>query len=167
MNLGGGLTGMSGAGKTTAGRILANIRGARFVDTDDIIQNQSGSKLNELVLKDERAFLKTEEKILLSVDLSDNPVVATGGSAIYSPRAMKYFRDSAHVIFLDVPLPILVKRVRPDGRGIVGLGRKTYAELAKERRILYELFSDFTLRIEKDTPEETAKAIADILGTLK
>ncbi len=164
MDLGVVLIGMSGAGKTTAGRVLANTYGVRFVDTDEIIQTQSGSSLEELVLKDEKAFLRTEEKTLLSLGLNDNPVVATGGSAIYSPKAMKYLRNNAYVVFLDVPLPILTKRVKPEGRGIVGLGRKTYAELAKERHVLYQLFSDFTLRVEEGTPEETAKAIARVFS---
>ena len=163
MNLGIVLVGMSGAGKTTVGQILADMCDARFVDTDKLIERESGSKLQDLVTKDERAFLKTEERVLLSVNLSDNPVVATGGSAVYSPKAMRYFRGNAYVIFLEVPLPVLIKRVEPEGRGIVGLGKKTYAELAREREVLYRISSDFTLKVQGGTPEETARTITRLL----
>ena len=88
------LIGMPGAGKSTLGVLLAKAMGKLFVDTDIIIQQKTKKLLQDIIDNDGTdEFLKLEEEILLTVD-EENTVIATGGSAVYSEKAMEHFRKS-------------------------------------------------------------------------
>ena len=58
------LIGMPGSGKSTVGVVLAKVLGYHFVDSDLVIQEQTGKLLHELITEygDER-FLKIENKV--------------------------------------------------------------------------------------------------------
>ena len=96
------LIGMPGAGKSTLGVLLAKAMGKLFVDTDIIIQQKTKRLLQDIIDNDGTdAFLKLEEEILLSVD-EKNTVIATGGSAIYSEKAMEHFRKNGKIVYLTL-----------------------------------------------------------------
>ena len=75
------LIGMPGSGKSTVGVLLAKAAGMRFSDTDLLIQQETGKKLQEIIDGGGlEFFLKTEENVIAAADF-ENSVVATGGSA--------------------------------------------------------------------------------------
>ena len=75
------LIGMPGAGKSTLGVLLAKLMGYMFVDTDILLQQKHGALLGRILRRNgNRAFLKLEEEMFLSLEL-DGAVIATGGSA--------------------------------------------------------------------------------------
>lgn len=79
------LIGMSGAGKSTLGVLLAKALGMDFVDTDILIQQREKRLLQEIIDQEGiDRFLRVEEEVLSDLKLR-NCVVATGGSAVYSP----------------------------------------------------------------------------------
>ena len=87
------LIGMPGCGKSTVGNILAKLIGYRFLDTDFVIQNMEGKVLQDVIDEDGlKIFMTAEEKALCSV-FCDSTVIATGGSAVYSERGMKYLKS--------------------------------------------------------------------------
>ena len=74
------LIGMAGAGKSTIGVLAAKALGMDFLDTDLLIQQQTGKLLQETIDEDGiDAFLAVEQVVLCGVDVK-NTVVATGGS---------------------------------------------------------------------------------------
>ncbi|RPI37067.1 MAG: shikimate kinase, partial [Methanoregulaceae archaeon] len=76
------LIGMPGAGKSTAGVILAKALGMTFVDTDIVLQEHAGRLLQDIIdTGGINAFLKMEENTILSL-YSRNAVLATGGSVV-------------------------------------------------------------------------------------
>ena len=84
------LTGMPACGKSTLGVVLAKTLGMKFVDTDLLIQEVENCKLQEII--DERGmqeFLRIEEKVLSEIE-AENSIISTGGSAVYSDKAMKH-----------------------------------------------------------------------------
>src|SRR5512139_586368 len=98
------LIGMPGAGKSTVGVILAKQTSREFVDTDLLIQTLQERTLQDIVDTDGYAVLrKIEEDVLLGLSVQ-NHVIATGGSAVYSDRAMAHLKSGGLVIFLDVDL---------------------------------------------------------------
>ena len=121
------LIGMPGAGKSTVGVLLAKELGLNFIDTDVLIQVREKQILQELL--DAQGYLAlraAEEKVLLSLfDGSDEyhgVVVATGGSAVYSEVGMENLAANATIVYLDVPLDELRKRVvNYDSRGIAAV----------------------------------------------
>ena len=74
------------------GRTLAKPLKMKYVDTDRIIEHKTGRKLQNIINEDGiDAFKRIEEEVLCAVD-GDNLIISTGGSAVYSERAMEHFR---------------------------------------------------------------------------
>lgn len=87
------LTGMPGAGKSTAGVLLAKTLGMSFIDTDLILQTNAGMKLCDiLALRGAEKFGELENEALLSVE-ADNAVIATGGSAVFCESGMAHLKN--------------------------------------------------------------------------
>ena len=62
------LIGMPGSGKSTVGVLLAKAAGMRFSDTDLLIQQETGKKLQEIIDGGGlEFFLKTEEEVILKI----------------------------------------------------------------------------------------------------
>ncbi len=135
------LIGMPGAGKSTVGVILAKQTSRDFVDTDLLIQTSERRPLQKILDENGHIALREiEERILLSLDLH-NHVIATGGSAAYSGKAMRHLKKNGVVVFLHVPFAEIVERVRDFGtRGIAqGPGAELRRPLRREVRALQEV----------------------------
>ena len=105
------LIGMPGCGKSTVGNILAKLIGYRFLDTDFVIQNMEGKVLQDVIDEDGlKIFMTAEEKALCSV-FCDSAVIATGGSAVYSERGMKYLKSIGKVVYINTGIESLQKRL--------------------------------------------------------
>jgi shikimate kinase len=154
------LIGMPGAGKSTIGVVLAKILGLGFIDTDILIQQKAGTTLQEIV--DTSGYLalrEIEEKILLQTDLLRH-VVATGGSAVYSHRAMSHLRARGWVVFLRVGLAELQRRVGDDPvRGIARRPDQSFCDLFQERSKLYEGYADAVIDCDRRTTEDICAEI--------
>lgn len=108
------LVGMMGSGKTTIGRKLANRLGYHFFDTDALIEQSTGQKVNQLFAREgEAAFREIETQVLSQISTHTNLVVATGGGMVTQRMNWSYLHHGV-VIWLDVPLPVLVSRLSGD-----------------------------------------------------
>ena len=77
--------------------------------------------------------------------------ISTGGSAVYSERAMHHLKQHGLAVFLDVPLEILKSRIKDyETRGIAKRPDQTFAELFEERRTLYRRYADITIACAGD-----------------
>ncbi len=137
------LIGMPGCGKSTLGVLLAKRLAMCFVDTDLMIQEQSGMRLQDYQRqKGMDAFREFECQVLSAVDCK-RTVVATGGSAVYYPDAMTHLKTLGRVVYLDVPLEIIRARVGDlEDRGVVIDAGKTLEDLIAERKPLYHKYAD-------------------------
>lgn len=76
------LIGMMGAGKTTVGRLLANLIGKTFIDVDHEIQQRTGVGIPIIFeIEGEAGFRKRESEVLRDVVQQQNIVLATGGGS--------------------------------------------------------------------------------------
>jgi shikimate kinase len=133
------LIGMPGSGKSTIGVVLAKTLGLAFIDTDLLIQQRVGKRLQELIEdKGRETFLKTEEEVLQSLTVKDT-VIATGGSAIYSEAGMNWLSKNGTIVYLELPFEEVEKRIRNvKTRGIVMPLGMTLKDLYLERVPLYQ-----------------------------
>ncbi len=162
------LIGMPGAGKSTIGVLLAKRMAMDFVDTDVLIQTSQQRTLQTIVDADGQAALrKIEEDVLLSLT-RQHCVIATGGSAVYSVRAMNYLKTNSVVVFLDVDLATLEARVKDfSERGLAKDPDQTFAQLFAERLPLYQKYADITIKSAGQNPEDLcAEIVSELMSVL-
>lgn len=137
------LIGMPGVGKSTVGVILAKIIGYKFVDTDLVIQEQTGKKLSKLIEKlGADGFIQLENDINAGLE-AEHSVIATGGSVVYGNEAMEHLKETGVVVYLKQDMGQLKRRLRNiRGRGVVLKDGQTLDDLFEERSVLYEKYAD-------------------------
>ncbi|MEX2961462.1 shikimate kinase [Microbulbifer sp. TYP-18] len=143
------LIGMPGAGKSTLGVLLAKELALDFVDTDVLIQLREKKTLQEIIDASDYSHLRAiEGEVLAGADLP-NHVIATGGSAVYSPEGMKNLARLGPIVFLDCSAAELRRRIHNyDDRGIAKAPGQSFADLFKERQALYRQYADITVRCD-------------------
>ena len=154
------LIGMPTSGKSSAGVILAKIMGLDFVDTDLLIQRAAGRKLHEIISAEGLdAFLKREEEACLSLHETGS-VIATGGSVVYSEKAMAHLKSQGIVVYLEIDFDALTKRLHNvKQRGVVLREGQTIRDLYEERKLLYSKYADITVSEADLDMEETVDSI--------
>ena len=158
------LIGMPGAGKSTTGIILAKNLSMGFLDSDILIQINRGKSLQKIL--DETDYLNLriiEEEEILKINISFN-VIATGGSVVYSPRAMKHLKKISTIIFLHVDYDELERRITNfDTRGIAKRENQSFLDIFNEREDLYRKYADITIDAASVTQDGAAALIAQLL----
>lgn len=157
------LIGMPAVGKSTIGVLLAKTLGFEFIDTDLIIQRETGRLLQDIIDKDGLdAFCIAEERAICSVAAEGNAVIATGGSAVYSREAMLHLKKNGSVYYLSLPAEELVKRLlNIKTRGIAMRPGDTIEDVFERRAALYEEYADVTVDCFGKTAEETVFEISE------
>ncbi|MCK9592715.1 MAG: shikimate kinase [Methanoregula sp.] len=140
------LIGMPGAGKSTMGVILAKTLGRNFTDTDIVAQEKSGRLLQEIIDEEGTgAFLEAEEKTILSLH-GHHAVIATGGSVVFSEKAMEHLKKDGVVIYLKISFEEMVRRLdNITTRGIVLAEGQSLRDMYNLRVPLYEKYADITI----------------------
>jgi shikimate kinase len=159
------LIGMPGSGKSTVGRMLAEKLRCGFIDTDQLIESSRHRSLQDIVDSDGYETLRRiEQDILLDIDTRDH-VIATGGSAVYSDKAMAHLRALGRVVFLYANLASLEQRIHNLGlRGLARRPGQTLGELFAEREALYRNSADVTIDGSSLTPQEVCARVLEVLG---
>jgi shikimate kinase len=159
------LIGMPGAGKSTVGVLLAKLTCRSFVDTDVLIQSQEGRPLQEIVDREGYLALRRIEEQVITGYGCTNCIVATGGSAVYSPEAMAHLKRHGTIVFLDADLPTLEARVTDVGtRGLAKRPEQSFRDLFDERVPLYRKYADITIDCSRGTHDAVCEAIIAVLG---
>jgi shikimate kinase len=159
------LIGMPGAGKSTTGIILAKNCGLGFIDTDVLIQINRQKTLQQIL--DANGYLalrEIEETEILKLNI-ENHVIATGGSAVYSEKAMDHLLAVSTVVFIEVSIEEIQKRIQNfTSRGIAKAKGQSLEELFRERQELYKRYAQITVNGNNVCQEILAAKIASNLG---
>lgn len=155
------LIGMPGAGKTTVGELLATRWSVPFVDTDQLLERQSGESLqSQLDRIGYLAMRAVEEEFVATCALPPRAVVSTGGSVIYGPRAMQRLRGYGVCVYLEISLDTVVERVANwDSRGFSCAPGQALAEVYRERLPLYRNYADVTLPCDDLSAEQVVQQL--------
>jgi len=161
------LIGMPSAGKSTVGVIVAKNLGMSFIDTDVVLQTQQGRLLQDIINKDGiENFLEIEESTIISLQC-ENTVIATGGSVIYSEKAMSHLKRNAVVIYLMIDLNTVNKRLNNiKTRGVVLGPGQNLNQVYENRKPLYEKYADITIDCSKYSIDTTINTIHRRLDSL-
>lgn len=158
------LIGMPASGKSTIGVILAKKLGYEFIDSDIVIQRETGKKLSTLINElgiDE--FLELEDRINSSINTQDT-IISTGGSAIYGEHAMKHFQEIGEIVYLRINFEALNERIPDmDKRGVVHKAQQSLKDVYKERSILYKKYATIVVDLDNKTIDESIDLIYDMI----
>lgn len=160
------LIGMPGTGKSSVGVILAKHISYAFMDTDIELARRAGRTLPRILREDGLdRFLELEGETGLSVDC-ENTVIATGGSMVFSEKAMQHLCESGVVIWLETPVETLEARLTGgsrERRGVAAPGDMSVRDIYALREPLYTKYAD--LRIACRAGVENV--VADIIRKLQ
>jgi shikimate kinase len=154
------LIGLPGAGKSTIGVILAKIMGMNFIDTDILMQENTGRLLQEIIDKEgAAAFLEIEEKTICSLHAT-HTVIATGGSVVFSEKAMAHLKTGGIVIYLEISYGEMLHRLKDiTTRGIVLNAGQSLREMHDQRIPLYEKYAEIRVDCSDELFERTVENI--------
>ena len=154
----------STSGPKPRGRILAKNMGFGFIDTDVLIQTNQQKTLQMIINETDHLNLRElEEETILQVGV-DKYVIATGGSVVYSDKAMAHLQRISKIVFLEVRFDELKRRIKNfSTRGIAKTRDQTFADLYRERQILYKKYADATVDCNMLSQAELAELIESLL----
>lgn len=155
------LIGMPGAGKSTVGVVLAKKMGFRFLDSDLVIQEETGMLLHEIISSRGLAgFLEVENQVNASLE-AKHSVIATGGSVIYGKEAMTHLKRIGTVVYLKLSCEAITERLGDlRERGVALKEGQTLSQLYDERVPLYERYADITIACENKSIREITAEIS-------
>jgi len=147
------LVGMPGCGKNAVGREVARLLKRRLVDTDELIELQTGRSPAEWITQDgERAFRDVETRVTRQATRESGIVLTTGGGGILRPENRLAMRQTGRVYWLLRPLNELATKGRPLSVNL--------DELFEKRRGAYEAASNCKININGN-PEKAARLIVE------
>jgi shikimate kinase len=165
------LIGYRCTGKTTVGRLLADRTGKAFRDTDLVVEETTGTSLEDLVSAGGwNTFRALEKQAVRGVSAQDNQVIAVGGGAVLDEENVRNLVKGSFVVWLDGAPEVLRRRMEGEQRdgkirpSLTGEDPMTeIRQVLKTRRSAYEKVS--ALRVDTTTlgPLETATVIIEAL----
>lgn len=146
------LVGLPGGGKSTVGRQLARRIGARFLDSDAVLEERLGMPIRRFFEQfGEAAFRDREEAVIdeltrvdpaaLHADGTRALVLATGGGALLRPINRQRLHERTTVVYLRSTPEELYRRLRHDTqRPLLQVAdpQAKLRELYEQRHPLYE-----------------------------
>lgn len=162
------LIGYRGTGKSTVGRLLAETLGWHWIDTDQLVQQNSGMAISEIFREQgESGFRDLESQAVEHVAQLSNHVVSLGGGAILRPANRKLIRASGKTVWLKADPQTIATRLsadestastRPnltDQSGITEI-----KQVLGQRASIYAEMADWEIDTVQNSPDEIAAQIA-------
>ena len=107
------LIGFMGTGKTQVGRVLSKNLNLNFFDTDNLIEEKKGLKINDIFKKfGENYFRQKESEIIREVSKKKFAVIACGGGTALSKNNIAVLREKSVIINLYASAEVIYERIK-------------------------------------------------------
>jgi shikimate kinase len=161
------LVGMMGAGKTTAGRILARRLKRTFHDSDQEIERRCGVRIPVIFdIEGEAGFRQREAAAIAELTALEDVVLATGGGAVLAPASRCHLVARGTVVYLHARPAALYERVRQDkNRPLLATDdpQARLEALYVERDPLYREVADIVVDTGRQSAQSLARRLLDEL----
>ena len=156
------IIGMPGSGKSTIGRILSKKLNYKFFDTDENIEDETKTKINDIFTNDGEAYFRELETRVLSKLIKINKVVISTGGGIILKN--KNILNKCFNIYLQCDEDVLIERAsRNKDRPLLNKDiKKNIKNLFNERKGIYNNLADLKI----NTKSDIQKTITEILNKL-
>ena len=156
------LCGFMGSGKTVVGRELAKIMGAKFVDTDELIEKEQGVAIKAIfAAHGEDYFRDLEYEMCKKVAQMKGAVVSTGGGAMTFSRNVEAIKQGSKVVFLDASFDVICDRIGNSKTRPLFQDSEMAKRLYDERKDKYLAAADYVVNGDMGA-RKTALEIADL-----
>lgn len=165
------LVGLMGTGKSSVARLLGANLGIDVLDTDRMVEADSGRKVRDIFVEEgEEAFRELEARQLrLCLGRSEPCVIAAAGGVVLrrdNRDALNAARRAgrAFVVWLTADVDDLMERTMRGGHRplLDDDPAATLRSMATARENLYESVSDVSIRTSDLTVDQVATAIRDL-----
>ena len=157
------LTGFMGAGKSTVGRLLADLLECSFVDLDEMIEQRENRTIPEIFAADgEDCFRDYETEILKELPPFPGTIYATGGGLVVRDENRRQMQRLGQIVYLKTDWQTLKQRLQQSKvRPLVNSVRDwdSVKNLLDQRQSYYE-HADIIIDTDNLTPLQVAHKIA-------
>lgn len=165
------LVGPMGAGKTTIGKRIAEIKGMNFVDSDTEIENRTGVDISFIFdMEGEEGFRRREREMLVELTQLSNTVLATGGGAVLNSDNRDLLSARGVVVYLETSLEQQLARTRNNRDRPLLEGsddiEATLKKLLRERGPLYRQIADLVVTTGDQPARKLAREIVESLESI-
>ncbi|MFQ9063923.1 shikimate kinase [Eubacterium sp.] len=156
------LCGFMGSGKTVVGKELAKILGVKFVDTDELIEEEQGVAIKAIfATHGEDYFRDLEYEMCKKVAEMNGVVVSTGGGAMTFKRNVDAIKEGSKVVFLDASFDVICDRIGDSTTRPLFQDKEKAKKLYDERKDKYLSAADYVINGDMGA-RKTAMQIAEI-----
>lgn len=156
------LCGFMGSGKTVVGNELSKIMGRRFVDTDELIEQEQGVAIKAIFASHgEDYFRDLEFECCKNVAELKNCVVSTGGGALTFERNVEALKESGKIVFLDASFEVICDRIGNSNNRPLFRDRDKARDLYNARKSKYLSAADYVVDGDMSA-RKTAMSIAEL-----
>ena len=156
------LCGFMGSGKTVVGKELAKILGVKFVDTDELIEEEQGVAIKAIfATHGEEYFRDLEYEMCKKVAEMNGVVVSTGGGAMTFKRNVDAIKEGSKVVFLDASFDVICDRIGDSTTRTLFQDKEKAKKLYDERKDKYLSAADYVINGDMGA-RKTAMQIAEI-----
>lgn len=137
------LIGMPFSGKSKLGNLLEKKLNHRLIDLDIVMQAYNHDLASVLKTGNEEDFRNLEVIYATKYSKERGKIISTGGGIVLSNEAMRVLKQNGVVIFLDIPVSELVKRI--DKTRPLVKSASDLINLYNQRIDLYKKYADITV----------------------
>ena len=157
------LVGPMGVGKTTIGRVLANLLGLEFFDSDREIESSTGADIPWIFdVEGESGFRVRETRMIEQLSNKQGIVLATGGGVVLTEENRQRLKNRGVVVYLRSSIKHQIERTSRDkNRPLLQSSNpeKKICELMKIRDPLYQEVADIIIETNRRNPRAISQDI--------
>jgi shikimate kinase len=154
------LIGFMGSGKTTVAVELAEALQIQVLDTDQLIEEESGKTIPQIFSEEGEASFRELEMLVLKKTPVTDTVIATGGGIIERGENRDWLKKNGLVIFLETSWDEIQKRLIDDVARPLWNNQSTDKKALLDRRVSkYKEVSDIIVQTDGKNPTTIVKEI--------
>jgi len=154
---------MSGSGKSTVGKLLAQKLHRPLLDIDQMVEAAAGKSINEIFEEQgEAAFREKEAEQITMAAQATETVIVCGGGAVLFAKNMLILAHSGVIIYIDTSIEQILARTDFSDRPLLYKQPEQLYNMLQVRDPLYRKYAAYVAE-NSGTPEETAEKIITLI----